>query len=157
MLENSSSNSGTSVIVAYIGAVTGSAALVWNLVKHFLDNRVKLVVHVVESYVGDDKTEIRAEIFNNGSSAVTIRDVFLEAYNSKNNRQRYGVGYQLKDPSIPMPTKLEVGGNLVVAVEMDDSRMWHLAKNHNLAIAVQHSRSKKPLVKFYESIFLSSD
>lgn len=149
----------TTELVAWIGATTGLASLIWNIYTKLTANRPKLVVKAYANMIQMPRPPknprfLRVTVQNIGTAPTTITN--LEFYNliarwkrilyrlhlKKRGEEIHAIMNDYRGPQ--MPHKLEVGSEWVALMEQDGGfEDW--LKTDRLHCAVHHSFSKRPV------------
>lgn len=147
----------TTDLVAWIGASTGVASLIWNIYSKITANRPKLVVKAYANLVQmppppKNPRFLRITVQNNGTAPTTITNVeffkmisgwkrlLYKLHLKKRSEGMHAVLNGYRGPQIPY--KLDVGSEWSGLMEQDASFEDWLKKD-NLQCAIHHSFSKK--------------
>jgi len=148
----------TTELVAWIGASTGVASLIWNIYSKLTANRPRLVVKAYANMVQmppppKNPRFLRITVQNNGTTPTTITNVeffkMLPLWKRVLSRFRpkmrageiHAVLNDYKGPQIPY--KLEVGSEWVGLMEQD-AKFEDWLSTDRLHCAIHHSFSKNP-------------
>jgi hypothetical protein len=148
----------TTELVAWIGATTGIASLIWNIYTKITANRPKLIVRAYANMVqmppppGNPKF-LRITVQNIGTSTTTITNLEFHKLIPLWKRILYRLRLKKRGEEIraimvdyrgpQMPHKLEVGSEWVALMEQEPSfKEW--LDTDRLRCAVHHSFSKRP-------------
>lgn len=147
----------TTDLVAWIGASTGIASLVWNIYIRVTANRPKLVVRAYANLVEmppsrNNPRFLRVTVQNNGTAPTTITNVELFETIPRWKRVLHRLHLKERDQEIhailnhyqgpQIPHKLEVGTEWSASMEQD-ARFDDWLKAGKLHCAIHHSFSKK--------------
>lgn len=153
------SNLTTTDLTAIIGALTGSAALIWQIINGVIDRRIRLAVTVREgmgwSNEDGNYASVFATIFNLGKIAVPITAVYLMS----ENLAEYDPVWEgpilidgLQSAAMDFPCSIEPGGVLETSVKIDRKRATrYFDANGNPSIKVFYSTCKIPICQEYTS------
>ena len=149
----------TTDLVAWIGASTGLASLIWNIYSKVTANRPKLVVKAYANMVQmppppENPRFLRITVQNIGTAPTTLTNVeffkmlprwkrlLYRLHLKKRGEEIHAVMNDYRGPQIPY--KLEVGTEWVGLMEQDASfEDW--LKTDRLYCAIHHSFSKKTM------------
>lgn len=147
----------TTDLVAWIGASTGVASLIWNIYTKVTANRPRLVVKAYANMVQmppppKNPRFLRITVQNSGTAPTTLTNVEFfkmlpgwkrllhRLHLRKRGEEIHAVLNDYRGPQIPY--KLEVGSEWVALMEQDASFDDWL-KTDKLHCAIHHSFSKK--------------
>jgi hypothetical protein len=149
----------TTELVAWVGATTGIASLVWNIYTKVTANRPKLVVKTYANMIQMPRPPknprfLRVTVQNIGTVPTTITNVELYTLVPRSKRLLYRLHLKKRGEEIhaiindyrgpQMPHKLEVGGEWVALMEQD-RRFEDWLNTGSLHCAVHHSFSERPV------------
>jgi len=147
----------TTDLVAWIGASTGVASLIWNIYIKVTANRPKLLVKAYANLIQMPRPPknprfLRITVQNNGTAPTTITNVEFFEMISRWKRLLYTLHLKKRSEEIraivndyqgpQMPHKLEVGSEWVALMEQD-TRFEDWLKTDKLHCAIHHSFSSK--------------
>jgi hypothetical protein len=132
-----------------VGAISGPAALIWNIAKLWIDRRAYLRVDLFEGFHAhfEKGTELsyRVEIFNNGPP-VTIRNIFLEVRTKSLSRVfSKRVEAIRDDPDDRFPCRIEEGKGFIWEIQLTQSKAKDFLEKGDIYVSVYHSRAKAPI------------
>ena len=146
-------------LVAWIGATTGIASLIWNIHTKITASRPKLVVRAYANMVQmppppKNPRFLRITVQNIGTAPTTLTNLdffkkipgwkrlLYKAHLKKRAEEIHAILNDYRGPQIPH--KLEVGSEWVALMEQDAGfEDW--LKTDRLHCAVHHSFSKRPV------------
>jgi len=147
----------TTDLVAWIGASTGLASLIWNIYSRVTASRPKLVVRAYANMVQmppppKNPKFLRITVQNNGTAPTTITNVeffkmlpaskrlLYRLHPKKREEEIHAILNDYRGPQIPH--KLEVGSEWVALMEQD-AKFDDWLNTDRLHCAIHHSFSKK--------------
>jgi hypothetical protein len=148
----------TTELVAWIGASTGVASLIWNIYTKLTANRPRLVVKAYANMVQmppppRNPRFLRITVQNNGTAPTTITNVdfyqlipgwrrlLYTLHLKKRGEEIHAILNDYRGPQIPH--KLEVGSEWVALMEQD-TKFEDWLNTDSLHCAIHHSFSKNP-------------
>src|SRR5258708_24201995 len=149
----------TTELVAWIGATTGLASLIWNIYTKVTANRPKLVVKAYANMVQmpsppKNPRFLRVTVQNVGTASTTLTNLeffklvprwkrlLYRLHLKKRGEEIHAILNDYRGPQIPH--KLEVGSEWVALMEQD-AGFEDLLKTDKLHCAVNHSFAKRPV------------
>ncbi len=146
-------------VVAYIGAFTGTAALLWNIYAARTNNRVSLNVKIHEDHrigaLGETRYWIVASISNVGKMPTSIHEVSLDVHTIKYRMYyaQFDTTSWFENFSVPTPHRLDSGATYVVETEVTEDVFQIFPDSSRYFVAVTHSGARKPLLTPYKRTF----